>query len=144
MKHDEFIATVRKRARLTTHEEAERAIKATLETLAERLTGSEAGDLASQLPAEIAIFMQPPYAGTQDSFSVDEFFRRVSERERSSLADAEFHARVVTGLVAEVVTVGEIEDVRAQLPEDFARLFAVQNEGEIPELGEIADEEELR
>jgi hypothetical protein len=34
---------------------------------------------------------------------------------------------------------GEIEDIRAQLPDDFARLFAVENEGEIPKLGKIAE-----
>jgi hypothetical protein len=37
---------------------------------------------------------------------------------------------------------GGIEDVRAQLPPEFARLFAVENEGEIPELGQIAETEE--
>ena len=37
---------------------------------------------------------------------------------------------------------GEIADVRAQLPADFAHLFEVENEGELPELGTIADVEE--
>jgi hypothetical protein len=46
------------------------------------------------------------------------------------------------GPLAETVTVGEINDVRAQLPPDFAHLFEVENEGEIPELGPIADVEE--
>ena len=77
-----------------------------------------------------------------ESYGLDEFFLRVSDREGVSLADAEFHARVVIGLLAEVVTVGEIDDVRAQLPANFAHLFEVENEGEIPELGTIADIEE--
>ena len=51
-------------------------------------------------------------------------------------------ARVVPGLIAETVTMGEIEDVRTQLPPAFARLFEVENEGEIPELGQVADIEE--
>ena len=61
---------------------------------------------------------------------------------RFELADAAFHARVVTALLSEVVTVGEIEDIRAQLPPDFAKLFEVENEGEVPEIGEIVDVEE--
>jgi len=140
MKHDEFIAHVRKRAHLASNEEAERATKATLETFAERLTADEAGDLASQLPDTLAMYMQPPYTGTEESFSLDEFFQRVSEREHVNLIDANFHARVVLALLAEAVTVGELEDVRAQLPKEFAKLLDVQNEGEIPELGRIAEE----
>ena len=41
-----------------------------------------------------------------------------------------------------MITMGEIEDVRAQLPPGFARLFEIENEGEIPELGRIAETEE--
>jgi uncharacterized protein (DUF2267 family) len=142
MKYDEFIAQVRRRARLATPEEAEKATRATLQTLAERIEIDEVKDLASQLPQELAVYMQSPMTGMGESFSLDEFFRRVSEREGVDLADATFHARVVTALLSEVVTVGEIQDVQAQLPPDFAKLFEVENEGEVPEIGEIVDVEE--
>jgi uncharacterized protein (DUF2267 family) len=142
MKYDEFIAQVRRRARLETTEEAENATRATLQTLAERIDIDEVKDLVSQLPQELALYMQTPTTGIGESFSLDEFFHRVSEREGVALADATFHARVVTALLSEVVTVGEIEDVRAQLPPDFAKLFEVENEGEVPEIGEIVDVEE--
>lgn len=138
MKYEEFIGTVRRRARLESFEEAEKAARATLETLAARLAGNEANDLAAQLPPELAAYIQP-HAGLGDSYSLEEFFRLISAREGVSLADADFHARVIIGLLTEVVTMGEIEDIRAQLPADFARLFAVENEGEIPELGKIAE-----
>ncbi len=141
MKYEEFIGKVRRRARLETVDEAVNASRAALSTLAERLEGNEAADLAAQLPAELADFMytSTPYG---EKYGLDEFFLRVTEREGVPLADAEFHARVVIGLLAEVVTVGEIDDVRAQLPADFAHLFEVENEGELPELGTIADVEE--
>ncbi len=51
--------------------------------------------------------------------------------------DAAFHTRVVLGLVSEVVTLGEIENVRAQLPADLRQLFEVENEGELPGQGVI-------
>jgi uncharacterized protein (DUF2267 family) len=142
MKYDEFIAEVRRRARLATTEEAENATQATLQTLAERIEIDEVKDLASQLPRELAMYMQSPTTGIAESFSLDEFFHRVSEREGVDLADATFHARIVAALLSEVVTVGEIEDVRAQLPPDFAKLFEVENAGEVPEIGEIVDVEE--
>ena len=54
MKYDEFIGQVQHRAGLGSHTEAECATRATLETLAERLAGGEAHDLAAQLPPELA------------------------------------------------------------------------------------------
>ena len=140
MKYEEFIAQVRHRARLASSDEAEIATRATFETLAGRLQGNEAAQLAAQLPQDIAMYLQPAYAGIGDSYDLNEFFRRISEREGVELADATFHARVVCGLLSEAVSIGEIDDVRAQLPPDFAKLFDVQNEGEIPELGDVVAE----
>ena len=140
MKYEEFIAQVRRRARLATSEEAEKATKATLETLAGRLQGNEAAQLAAQLPQEIALYLQPGYAGIGDSYGLDEFFRRIGEREEVESSESMFHARVVCALLSEAVSVGEMDDVRAQLPPDFAKLFDVQNEGEIPELGDVVSE----
>ena len=62
----------------------------------------------------------------------------MSEREGVDLAQATDHARVVTALLSEVVTMGEIENVRAQLPKDFARLFEVENEGDLPEIDDLS------
>jgi uncharacterized protein (DUF2267 family) len=138
MKYDEFVAEVQERANLRSRDEAQRAIRATFETLGERLTADEASDLAAQLPQEIAIYLLPPYTeGTAQDFSLDEFFDRVSQREGVPLPDATLHARIVTGLLTETVTMGEIEDIRAQLPEDIRQLFMVENEGELPEVPEV-------
>jgi uncharacterized protein (DUF2267 family) len=93
LKYDEFIGQVRHRAGLGSHAEAERATRATLETLAERLAGGEAHDLAAQLPPELARYLEQPDAG-----------------------------------------IGEIQDVRVQLPAAFAQLFNVENEGDLPEI----------
>lgn len=134
MKYEEFIGQVRHRARLAGREDAIKAAQATLETLSERLEVREAEHLSAQLPTELATYMQPGHNGMDESYQLDEFFRRVSEREGVPIADANFHARVVIGLLCESVTMGQIQDVRAQLPADFAHLFAVENEGDIPEV----------
>ena len=134
MRYDEFIGQVQHRAGLSSRAEAERATRATLETLAERLVGGEVDDLAAQLPPELALYLQPSDAGIGIKFTLDEFFELVSEREGVDLSDAAFHARVVIGVLTEAVSMGEIEDVRAQLPADFAQLFKVENEGDLPEI----------
>lgn len=137
MKYDEFISQIQRRALLDSREEAERATHATLLTLGERLAGGETKDLASQLPPEMAQSLLKGQAGIPGRFSLDEFFWLVSEREGVDLLQATEHARVVTALLSEVVTIGEIDNVRAQLPKDFARLFEVENEGDLPEIDDL-------
>ena len=134
MRYEEFIGQVRHRARLGSHAEAERAIRATLETLAERLVGGEAHDLASQLPRELARSLEAPDAGIGAKLTLDEFFELVCEREGVDLPDAALHARVVIGVLTEAVSQGEIQDVRVQLPAAFAQLFNVENEGDLPQI----------
>ena len=134
MRYDEFLGHVQHRARLGSRGEAERATRATLETLAERLVGGEAHDLASQLPAELAHSLQLPDAGIGAKLTLDEFFELVSEREGVELEEATLHARVVIGVLTEAVSMGEIKDVRVQLPAAFAQLFNVENEGDLPEI----------
>jgi uncharacterized protein (DUF2267 family) len=139
MKYDEFIAQVQQRARLNSRAEAEQATRATLETLGERITGTEAEDLASQLPPEIAQYLQKSPSETGQSFALDEFFWRVSQREGVDLNESTYHARVIAALLSEVVTMGEIQDVRSQLPPDFAKLFDVENEGTLPDVPETPE-----
>lgn len=130
MKHDEFIGQVQHRARLSSRGDAEVATRATLETLAERLAGGEADDLASQLPRGIAQYLRTGLAGEGQRFSVEELFQRVSQREGVNLPKAIYHARAVIAVLYEAVSPGEMADVRAQLPAEFVRLFEPGREGE--------------
>src|SRR5437667_10038628 len=134
LRYDEFLGHVQHRAGLSSRAEAERATRATLETLAERLVGGEAHDLASQLPPELARSLQSPDAGIGAKLTLEEFFELVSEREGVDLEEATLHARVVIGVLTEAVSMGEVKDVRVQLPAAFAQLFNVENERDLPKL----------
>ena len=81
--------------------------------------------------------MLQPYAGIGDPFGLEEFFRLVSERAGIDLQDASLQARVVIGVLCEAVSMGEIENVRSQLPHDIRQLFMVENEGDLPEVPEV-------
>ncbi len=113
MQYHEFIGQVQHRARLPNDEQAVAGTRATLETL------------AAQLPKEIAFHVRHTKQDhpANASFSLDEFFRRVSAREGVDLPKAIFHAQVVIGVLKEAVSPGEIRDVRAQLPKQYDRLF---------------------
>jgi uncharacterized protein (DUF2267 family) len=133
MKHDAFIGQVQHRARLSSRGEAERATRVTLETLAERLAGGEAKDLAAQLPQELGEHLRRGWSGIGERFSLEEFFRRVSVREGVELPEAVFHARAVIAVLSEAVSKGELDDVRAQLPAEFDRLFEAGSTGHMPQ-----------
>src|SRR5205809_505277 len=104
MEHDQFIGQVQQRARLASRGEAEKAMRATLETLAERLTPEIAAKLAAQLPSEIGRHLtgQPPF----ERLTLDEFFKHVSQRENIEIPDAVFHARAVVEVMEEAVAPG--------------------------------------
>jgi uncharacterized protein (DUF2267 family) len=121
MKGDQFIAEVKNLAELDNNEEAEKAIRATLETLRERLAGDEPSNLAAQLPLEVAPYVEGD--GGRQSFSVGEFYDRVAQREGVGHDEAVRHARAVATVVQTAVTGGEIDDVRSQLGNDYEELF---------------------
>ncbi len=127
MKYDEFVGQVQHRAQLGSSGDAVGAIRATLQTLGERLFGGEAADLAAQLPREIGVYLE--LGGKKETFSIDEFFRRVTEREGVDRPDAVYHARVVMEVIGEAVTKGEMDDVRAQLPDEYDPLFESGSSG---------------
>jgi uncharacterized protein (DUF2267 family) len=121
MKGEQFIAEVRNLAELDTNEDAQKAIRATLETLRERLAGNEPSNLAAQLPPEIAPFVEG--AGGREAFSVQEFYDRVAQKEGTESEEAVKHARAVATVLQTAVTGGELEDVRSQLGSDYEELF---------------------
>jgi uncharacterized protein (DUF2267 family) len=101
--------------------EAERAMRAVLQTLAERLSAGEARDLALQLPPEVA-----PFLGTDsgaEPFDADEFIRRVARREDVDQKEAARHARAVLLALSRSVSEEEFDDMLAELPKSFAALL---------------------
>jgi uncharacterized protein (DUF2267 family) len=85
-----------------------------------------ADDLAAQLPQEIQPYLKQAQAN--DSCGLDEFYRRVSQAEGVDLPVAVYHARAVVSVVFNAVSEGEIEDVRAQLPDEYDPLFKFEVE----------------
>jgi uncharacterized protein (DUF2267 family) len=127
MQHDEFIGEVQARARLPSRGDAERATRAVLETLGERLAGGQPHNLAAQLPEEIGHHLEDRQG--VEKLTLDGFFEKVSERTGADLPDAIHQARAVIAVVGAAVSQGEIDKVRQQLPEDYAPLFESGSEG---------------
>ena len=122
MTFDKFMGEVQHKAQLPSTGAALRATQAVLQTLGERLDAGEAKDLASQLPRELGTSLQTEEHAVR--MSLDEFFKKVSDRSGADLPAAVYQTRVVFELLQQAVSAGEIADVRAQLPSEWGELFA--------------------
>lgn len=120
MDSETFTRTTAERADLP-EEAAERIEHATLRTLADRISGGEAKDLAAQLLARLQDDLRPP-RGEAEAFGVDEVVRRVAERGDVGPDVARTGAAAVLTTVREAVTPGEFDDVLSQLPQEYREL----------------------
>ncbi len=127
---ERFLTTVEQKASVS-REDAERATRAVLTTLAERISEGEARDIAELLPPELSPWLHTTTPA--EGFDVDEFLRRVAGREDVDVATAERHARAVFAALGRIVRGSEIRDLTSELSKDFAPLVA-EAEGRFLEL----------
>jgi uncharacterized protein (DUF2267 family) len=120
MDYETFVTTVARLAR-TDRAGTERAIRATLQTLAEHLTREEARQVAGLLPVELGPWLHTGSWGAQ-RFDVDEFVRRVGERAQVDLSTAQRYAVAIFTALSQAVP-EEYDNIVAQLPEDFTPLL---------------------
>ncbi len=128
MKYDQFIKRVQEEAQLDSREDAERATRATLETIKERIVGNEASQLAAQLPKELGQYLHGREGEDGQYFKLDEFCQRVSAKESVEQSVAVAHAKAVFAVLQQAVTSGEFADVRSNFSEDYEELFALKSE----------------
>jgi uncharacterized protein (DUF2267 family) len=117
MNHEQFVSSVAERAGVDP-EHAEELTRAALATLAERITGGEARDLAAQLPVPL----QNPLLSADEeaeAFSLDEFIRRTAQRAGTDRDTADIGVAAVMTTLRESVSSGEFDDVMSQLPQEF-------------------------
>ncbi|MFD8804631.1 DUF2267 domain-containing protein [Streptomyces sp. NPDC059597] len=123
MDYNTFLDTVTRRAPVPP-EKVEPLTRATLETLAERLTRGEAKDLASELPKPLKESLVSPTPEAQ-RFAFDEFVNRVSSRAGLSPHEAREGIRAELTTLRDAVSEGEFRQVMSQLPSEFEALVGV-------------------
>jgi uncharacterized protein (DUF2267 family) len=122
-----FVSTVAQNAGIP-REEAERAVDATLRTLAERITGGEVRELRVLLGPEFRPLL-PVEPEEAERFHVDEFLRRVAERAGVEPGRAPGLAAAVFTALGEAIAPGEMRDVVRQLPAEFDPLLEAAGVG---------------
>jgi uncharacterized protein (DUF2267 family) len=119
--HDEFIDEVARLARIERDEAARTAVEV-LQQLCDRLTGDEAYDLLAQLPARLKtrVIVSP----SAQPISAEEFVERVADQLELSPGEARERIRAVFATIRRAVSLGEFDDVLAQLDPEYADLLA--------------------
>jgi uncharacterized protein (DUF2267 family) len=123
MQEHEFVAAVAGSTG-TSHDEAERAVRSTVQVLGSRLSGGQTRNLAAQLPPEIASTL--PSEGPGERFDAEEFCLRVAESEGCSPQQARQHARATFAALKVGLTGNEYDHIAAQLPPDYADLLGIE------------------
>jgi uncharacterized protein (DUF2267 family) len=122
MDHDQFTDLVAERADVP-HERAGELIRATLTTLAERITGGEARHIAERLPVRL----RTPLVGAAEEaegFSFDEFIRRVADRADVDRDTADIGMAAVLTTLRDAIGADEYHRMMSQLPLEFHGLMA--------------------
>jgi uncharacterized protein (DUF2267 family) len=120
MDYDEFVAAVAQ-AIGDDRCAAEQATGATLQTLGERLGKDEAVNLVPQLGPQLGALVfsvTPP-----QPYGVEEFLRRVADREQVDPATAEKHASAVLMVLAQILSDEEYDHMRGRLSKDHTPLL---------------------
>lgn len=121
MDYTEFLEAVGKRAGMPAAEAAN-LIRATLTTLAERISGGAARDLATQLPEEFREYLHKE-VDFAERLDLVEFLNEVRARAGVDDQRAADGARAVLTTLREAVNGEELEDLESELSKDIRRLL---------------------
>ncbi len=116
-RYERFVTTIEQLASVT-WPEAERAARATMEVLGERLSGDEARALAGELPGELRMWLLSGGEHAQ-RFDVSEFMQRVADRADVDPETGDKQARTVLLALGRLVRRDEMAKLAAELPREY-------------------------
>ncbi|MHC0062849.1 DUF2267 domain-containing protein [Nostoc sp. UIC 10890] len=132
MEYDEFITHVQSLAQSDSREEAERATRATLETLKERIAGDEAQELAANLPQQLGDYLRGREGDSGKTFNLQEFITRASRKENIEPTTAAIHVRAVFAVLQNAISPEKFAAFHAYFSHDYEELFTISPTGEVP------------
>ncbi|MFK0124837.1 DUF2267 domain-containing protein [Streptomyces nigra] len=126
MDEREFVRTVAERTGLG-REEAADLTRATLETLAHRLSPGEARDLVIELPEGLADAVRRGTTDRIERFGHTDSVQRVAQRTMLKEEEADRGVRTVLAVLRKAISEKEFTDLMSQLGTDFSQ--AVESAG---------------
>jgi uncharacterized protein (DUF2267 family) len=123
MEYNEFITHVQSLAQSNSREEAERATRATLQTITERIPGDEFKEVAAELPQELAQSLQRREGESSEAFNLQEFITRVSQRENIEPTTSAIHVRAVFAVLQNAIKPDKFSKFHNYFDHDYEELF---------------------
>ncbi|MEH2272155.1 MAG: DUF2267 domain-containing protein [Nostoc sp.] len=132
MEYDEFITHVQSLTQSDSREEAERATRATLETLKERIAGDDAEQIAAKLPQQLGDCLRGREGDSGNIFNLQEFIIRASQKENIEPTTAAIHVRAVFTVLQNAISPETFAAFHAYFSHDYQELFPISPTGEVP------------
>jgi len=132
VEYHEFITHVQSLSQSDSREEAELATRATLATIKERIADSEIQDIAAQLPEELSCYLQTQPQVSEQSFNLQEFITRVSQKEHLEPTTTAIHVRAVFAVLQNAINPEKFSRFQAHFTHDYEELFAAPPTSEVP------------
>lgn len=132
MDYAEFITHVESLSQSSSRIEAENATRATLATLKELIPKDEVQELAREIPSELSEFLQKQENEITESFHLQEFIQRTSQRENIAPTTAAMHVRAVFAVLQNAVTPEKFKKFHSYFSHDYEELFITASTPEIP------------
>jgi uncharacterized protein (DUF2267 family) len=123
VEYDEFITHVQSLTQSDSREEAERATRATLETLKERIANDEAQELAASLPQQLGDYLRGKEGDSGGSFNLQEFIARASQKENIEPTTVAIHVRAVFTVLQNAVSPELFAALHSHFSHDYEELF---------------------
>lgn len=131
MQYEEFITHVQSLALSDSRVEAERATRATLETIQERIPAEEVQALAEQLPRELKNCLETSQGQPGQIFNLQEFINRTSQKENIEPTTAAIHVRAVFAVLQNAVVPEKFASFHAYFSHDYEELFTSASSSEV-------------
>lgn len=123
MEYNEFITHVQSLAQSNSREEAERATRATLETLTQRIPTHEVKEIAAELPQELGESLQGREGEISEPFKLQEFISRVSQKENIEPTTTAIHVRAVFAVLQNAINPDKFSRFHNYFDHDYEELF---------------------
>jgi uncharacterized protein (DUF2267 family) len=132
MEYSEFITHVQTLVQSDSLEQAELAARATLETIKEHLPEEEVEELAAQLPQELSEYLHNQEIISNQSFHLQEFIERTSQKEKIEPTTAAMHVRAVFAVLENAINPEIFARFHKYFPHDYEELFTISSTSEMP------------
>ncbi|WP_375505978.1 DUF2267 domain-containing protein [uncultured Nostoc sp.] len=123
MEYDEFITHVQSLTQSDSREEAERATRATLESLKERIANDETQELAANLPKQLGDYLRGKEGDSGGYFNLQEFIARASQRENIDPTTVAIHVRAVFSVLQNAISPELYAALHSHFSHDYEELF---------------------